>query len=220
MRRIRNKQLLVGLIALLLVSITLVVSVIWFNWNRAIDWDRTINNLEKATDVFEHVTTGCAFIIAGIWAYHRYVKTREDKPRLEPSITARPVPFGGTHYVLVTLQIRNTGVCDVDISQKGTGLDVSLVTRGAPNGNVVPATWTAPPVLEVFKNHQWIEPGETITDQVLLDTPADELMILKMEFHLYSKKNNVRWQAISIVPTIETADGAKSPARRRRRKLR
>jgi hypothetical protein len=217
MRPIRKKDLVRALLAILLGVVVLLVLLIWLNRNRVIDWDRTLDNAEKVTDTFEHVTTGFAFIVAGIWAYRRYVKTREDKPRLEPSITARSVPFGGTQYVLVTLQIRNTGVCDVDISQKGTGLDVSLVTRGSTSGDVVPATWTAPPILEVFKNHQWIEPGETITDQVLLDTPVSEQLILKMELHLYSQKNNVRWQAISIVPTIETTNGAISTHRSRRK---
>lgn len=217
MRHISRKQLTRAAAAVIFGVAMACVVLVWLNWNRPIDWDRTVDNVEKATDTFEHVTTGIAFIVAGIWAYHRYVKTREDKPRLEPSISAEPVPFGGAQYMLVTLQIRNTGVCDVDISQKGTGLEVSVMTRGSANGNAAPAAWAAPPVYEVFENHQWIEPGETITDQVLVDTPPDEQLILKLDFRLYSQKNHVRWQAVAIVPTPEIADGAESPRRRRRK---
>jgi hypothetical protein len=108
----------------------------------------------------------------------------------------------GKNYLLVTVQLKNTGACDVDISQRGTGLEVTRLKPASADG------WRPPPVQEVFINHHWIEPGEVISDQVLFETPPREPLILKLQLLLYSKKHHVRWETAAIVPTVDTADSA------------
>jgi hypothetical protein len=149
------------------------------------------------------VTTSLAFIVAGVWAYLQFIRRREDKPRLEPSVTSRSIAADGKNYLLITVQLRNTGACDVDISQRGTGVEVTQLKPAKSEA------WEPPPVQDVFTNHQWIEPGEVISDQVLIETPPREPLILKLQLLLYSKKHHVRWESTAIVPTVDSVDGDK-----------
>jgi hypothetical protein len=176
---------------------------VWLNRGRSTDWPRTIDVWEKATDTLEHVTTSLAFIVAGVWAYLQFIRRREDKPRLEPSVTSRSIAADGRNYLLITVQLRNTGACDVDISQRGTGVEVTQLKPARTDA------WEPPPVQDVFANHQWIEPGEVISDQILIETPPREPLILKLQLLLYSKKHHVRWESTAIVPTVDSVDGDK-----------
>ena len=182
----------------------LVVLLVIKSSDPTIDWKETIDRWEKVTDTGEHLFTSLAFVVAGVWAYFQYVRKREDKPRLEPTVTAQPVALADTNYLLVTVQLRNTGACDIDISQRGTGLEVTHLMPTSTPG------WRPPPVQELFANHHWIEPGELISDQVLLETPQREPLLLKLQVYLYSKKHHVRWEATAIVPTLKSSDGAQS----------
>ncbi len=202
--RISERKLL-GLASTVALALAgLIVLLVFKSRDPSIDWKETIDRWEKVTDSVEHLITALALIVAGVWAYLQYVRKREDKPRLEPTVNAQPVAFADTNYLLVTVQLRNTGACDVDISQRGTGLEVSHLKPASSPG------WKPPPVQELFTNHHWIEPGELISDQVLLETPQREPLLLKLQVYLYSKKHNVRWETTTIVPTLKSSDGAQS----------
>ena len=58
--------------------------------------------------------------------------------------------------------------------------------------------WQQLMVLPVFENHEWIEPGETIKDQLLLKLPTVESGALKLKLRIVGKK--IEWNEGSIIP--------------------
>lgn len=201
MMRVDKRKFWIALTATLLAGAVVAILLAWAYRGRQIDWPKTLDNWEKATDTVEHITTSLALVVAGFWAYLQFVRRREDKPRLELTVTSKGIALGGDKHLLVTLQLRNTGSCDVDISQRGTGLEITLLK---PVSSLV---WNPPPVQDVFINHQWVEPGELISDHLLLEMPPREPLLLKLQLFLYSQKHHVRWESMAIVPTIEAANG-------------
>ena len=202
--RVSRKKFWTAVTATLLTVFAFAGWLAWTNRDQKTDWPKTIDTWEKATDTLEHLTTSLAFIVAGVWAYLQFVRRREGRPRLELAVTSRTIALASKNHLLATVQLRNTGSCDVDISQRGTGLEVILLKPTAASG------WKPPPVQDVFTNHQWIEPGELISDQLLFETPTREPLILKLQFFLYSKKHHVRWESTAIVPTLERSDGQRN----------
>lgn len=200
--RVNKRNFWIALTATLLTVATVSIFLSWSYRGQNIDWSKTLDNWEKATDTVEHITTSLALVVAGVWAYLQFVRRREDRPRLDLTVSSRDIALGSKKHLLVTLQLRNTGSCDVDISQRGTGLEVTLLQ---PASSLV---WKPPPVQDVFINHQWVEPGELISDHILLETPPREPLLLKLQLFLYSQKHHVRWESTAIAPTVELSNGS------------
>jgi hypothetical protein len=154
-------------------------------------------NVETLKNIFEIA----AIIVGGAWTYLNYFRGRTFKSRLEPSIECRAEKSGGNRdYLIVCMTLKCVGLAKVPIDQYGSGLIVYMeVPRD--NANIqgpTEARWSETYwVIEVFKNHGWIESEEVVHEQVMIELPKQHAPAYKLKLKINSK--NVTWTTVSTI---------------------
>jgi hypothetical protein len=122
-------------------------------------------------DFVDKAVKVAAVLIAGAWGYLNYRRGRTFKRRLEPRISGKILHSNGAWLLSGVAQLKNVGLSVVTIEQKGTAIVVDdfLVVTDASGATRVKEERVA--VLEVFKAHGWIEPGEPIEESFLIPLP-------------------------------------------------
>jgi len=154
--------------------------------------------------------TGLAVIIGGIWAYFKFVKGRTFRPRLEVDMSGQWRKVDGKQLLQARIMVKNIGASNVTLLQKGTGLRVSLLAAHQP-APPAPVEWEGQRVFEILKEHAWIEPGETVSDDLLLDLGSAAPVLALMEARLVwrRRRDNIVIAAREIIPTDATISGVK-----------
>jgi hypothetical protein len=136
-------------------------------------------SFKDVADAVNHVITAAAVVFGGGWAYFKLLRGRTYKPRLVIDLSGQWRKRSGPARDVFHARIRvtNIGIARVSLKQYGTALQVSFP---APDQPEPPSDleWSYVPILrgnkqpqsfEIFRQHAWIEPGETISDDLLLD---------------------------------------------------
>src|SRR3989442_15004843 len=97
-------------------------------------WSNLIDNAQKIGNLI-------AVLVGGLWVYFNYFRGRTFYPRLQLELTGRIVRRGGSNYVLVTMQLKNTGLSRVDIEQEGSGLRISSLFEYANVSEFLSPIW-------------------------------------------------------------------------------
>lgn len=124
----------------------------------------TLNDLKTVADIVGTLVTALAVIVGAVWAYYRFVRGRTYRPRLEVSMAGQWLA-DASRLLLARVRVKNIGASKVQLLQKGTGLRVSSLAESEASGS---ATWESGSVYPIFEEHAWVEPGETVSDDVLL----------------------------------------------------
>lgn len=128
------------------------------------------SRLEEVATVAEIVgtlVTAIAIVIGAVWAYFKFIKNRTYRPRLEVTMSAERTDAAGSPLLLARVAVKNIGNSVVQLLQHGTGLRVSCFTDQQPLSPET-ASWLSMRVYKILREHEWIEPGETISDDVLI----------------------------------------------------
>jgi len=91
------------------------------------------------------------------------------------------------HYLQVEISVRNAGASVVNINQYGTALVVSGISSDQPDspGQV---TWEDVVVNEILKDHVWIEPGEVVVEDRLLQVGVAAPTVLQLRARIVCKR--------------------------------
>jgi hypothetical protein len=137
-----------------------------------------------------------AVFIGGVWAYYKFFRGRTFRPRLEFSLSGTAQHEKHSLQLLASVQMKNVGLSKIEITQSGTAL---IILRSLPVTEEAPAIiqWQQLIVLPVFEKHAWIEPGETIKNQVLLELQLAESAV-KLDLRIVA--NGIEWNESSIIP--------------------
>lgn len=124
-------------------------------------------DLKTVVDVLGTIVTAAAVLVGGLWAYFRFVKDRVYRPRLEVGLFGQWRQVAGGSVLHARVTVKNIGATDVELLQEGTGLVAATMDheQPAPPADV---TWTPVHASPILVDHQWIEPHETISDDLLL----------------------------------------------------
>jgi len=116
----------------------------------------------------------------------------------------------GKQLLQARIMVKNIGASNVTLLQKGTGLRVSLLAAHQP-APPAPVEWEGQRVFEILKEHAWIEPGETVSDDLLLDLGSAAPVLALMEARLVwrRRRDNIVIAAREIIPTDATISGVK-----------
>jgi len=165
-------------------------------------WEAIWGFVTKNADTLDHIASGLsslvtavAVFIGGIWAYRKFVRGRTFKPRSAPKASAQWHVLPGVGHVLqVRISVTNIGATNINLIQRDTGLTISFpaaVQSTAAHRRNDP--WWAnvrwdpvaqleggdqPRTFAILKKHQWIEPGETVFDDLLLNLGRDPTIAL------------------------------------------
>lgn len=127
-------------------------------------------------DVLGTFVTAAAVVIGGLWAYFKFWKDRTYRPRLEVNITGVWVDLNGTSGLHVVVTVKNIGRSVVYLQQEGTWLDIYPMLPPTPPQAT--ADWGNYDRLTLLYDHEWIEPGETVADDLIAAVPRGELPTL------------------------------------------
>lgn len=162
-----------------------------------------LDDLKTVVDIVGTVVTAAAVIIGAVWAYYRFVKDRTYRPRLEVTLAGQWLEVGAQSCLLARIHVKNIGASKVDLLQKGTGLRISTMGDVGPNGRV---EWTAGPVHPILENHKWIEPNETVSDDVLVTPSTDSGRPVLFEARLVWKWSGGDRNIVVVARRVVPAD--------------
>jgi hypothetical protein len=167
------------------------------------------------------IFTALAVSAGGVWAYYKFIKGRTFRPRISGEILGqwRPKDDAEAHrsrlafksqrptaYLChVRIRVTNIGAAKVTLKQYGTGLEVSFPTERQPvlphvvrwdNALALQTNSNNDGMFKVFGEQEWIEPGETVSEDLLLDLGRSPT-IAQLELHL--TWSAARWERLARV---------------------
>jgi len=157
-------------------------------------------------DMAAHVGTLIGLAIAGVWAYFNFVKSRTYYPRMEMAVSGDVRARGAQQYLVPRVTLKNIGNSKVELRQSGSGYRIWLA-KGAI-GDAGELAWSGgKPVFPIFVNHKWIEPGESIFDELSLFALPPDCIATKIEVRLaapigWPRRTNTVWNCSTIVGPV------------------
>ena len=141
------------------------------------EYERSVTSSGLATakdlaDIIGTLVTALAVVIGGFWAYFKFIKGRTYRPHVEVKQAGDWLGPDGALGFKATVSLKNIGAAKVELLQKGTGLRISKLADEQP-APPHESSWDSLGVFKIFTKHEWIEPGETITDELLVRLPPD-----------------------------------------------
>jgi hypothetical protein len=153
------------------------------------------------TDAIGTIITAAAVITGGIWAYFKFAKGRTFRPRLEIEMSGQWLTISRKHWLQARIRVTNIGAAKVTLRQDGTGLRVRvLATTQSPAPDY--ARWQQAGWLTVLEDHAWIEPGETVSDDLLLNLGARPVPV-RLDARLIMERKhrgNIEVNARQVLP--------------------
>ncbi len=176
----------------------------------AMSAESSLDNVKTWIDIAGTVVTGLAIIVGGIWAYFKFAKGRTFRPRFEVDMSGQWQKVDGKQLLQARIRVKNIGASKVTLLQKGTGLRVSVLAKDQPSP---PARvkWDSQGVYGVLVEHKWIEPGETVSDDLMLDLGMSEPVPVFFEGRLIWQRfgSNIEFSAHEVIPADATLSGPK-----------
>jgi hypothetical protein len=160
-----------------------------------------LDNFSTIVALTTDMVTASAIVIGGIWAYYKYSKDRGFHSKLSINLQGRWHDVDGKNLLQVWITVKNVGAPKVTLLQEGTWLGASLLAEKQPEppGSV---KWDSAKLFEVLTEHSWIEPGETISDDLILDLAVSRPLLTLLEARLvcYRRRGNIEIVAHRVIP--------------------
>lgn len=158
--------------------------------------------------------TAMALIVGGTWAYFKFVKSREFRPRLDVAVTGRWIDVESRPHFLVRVTVKNIGTSDVQLLETGSGLRVCTLDEPLPGRTK--RVWKQVAIVGVLRESQWLEPQERVSDEVLLDLRTTGPVPCQLEARMIGKDRrsaqNLETFGRTIIPPTAADDREKTEA--------
>ena len=166
-----------------------------------------LSDVKDVADIVGSAVTALAVIVGGSWAYFKFVKGRTYRPRLEVNLFGQWREVDGAQRYHARITVRNIGASVVRLLQRGTGLRVNLLADDQPRppGR---AKWRKAGTFRIFLEHDWIEPGETVSDDLLLDPGMSGPALVMLEARLVWKWSSHSEEIVVLARRMLPADSA------------
>ncbi len=138
--------------------------------------------------------------IGGIFAYYKFFRQGEHDPRLQPTVAAEATVHGGMIYIVATVGAQNTGQVDAVLDIEGSGLETFLAEATVPG-------WTPHTTSDVFDNHDVVQPGETIEDQILLEMVDEGEIAVGLRLTVAETAKGHSWEAVKQIVLLHEEGG-------------
>lgn len=148
-------------------------------------------------DTAEKILKIIAYLVGGAWVYFNYFRGRTYHARLEPHVTVELCRRSTPEFIKAVAILKNVGLSRVPLRRDGTALRFFVFDSAAPD------QWRQTTTVDVFARHEWVEPGETIEDHVLL--PSDLQTVAAVRAHLLIGSKPSLWSRKSMWSAIAVA---------------
>jgi hypothetical protein len=132
---------------------------------------------------------------------------------MEMTVSGELRQSGEHQYLVPRVTLKNIGNSKIALVQQGSGYRVSVAAE--PSADVREAEWAkASKVYSIFENHHWIEPGESIFDEVRLIPLSRTSIAAKIEARLvaevkrFPRRKTTEWNSAAIVGPVVSTKGA------------
>lgn len=160
-------------------------------------------------DFAETLIPSLAVIIGGVFAYFKFVRGRIFRPRVKIKLSAQWQNIDNKQWLLARIHVKNIGASKILLSQRGTGLRVSVPAQQQPPPPAA-AKWDSRGLRSILKQHSWIESKEMVSDDLLLDLGTDPVPVL-LEGYLVISRRLFRDIETSARQVVVPANAALSP---------
>ena len=131
----------------------------------------TVTKTVDLLDILVKLLTALAIIVGGIWTYFHYFRGRLYYARLELGVDLRLLRKGTSYSVLVISKVKNVGLSRVDLDLEASGLTLYEYGDTTAVDSIRTAESVELGAFDIFGDHQWIEPNESISDLRLIVAP-------------------------------------------------
>jgi hypothetical protein len=177
-----------------------------------------MEDVQAVFDIVSTAITTLAVIVGALWAYFKFVKGRTFRPRLEVGLRGQWRIIDGQQWLQAQVSVKNIGASVVRLLQPGTGLRISALSEEQETAPA-DASWESLRVFSILEDHEWIEPGETVADDLLLhvgpNIPVPTRFDARLVWNWHRGKGNIVVKARRVVPVDSRLDGdamAQQPA--------
>jgi hypothetical protein len=166
------------------------------------------DNIKTWVDIAGTVVTSAAIVVGGLWAYFKFARNRTYRPRLEVTMRGR-WQSSGIPLLKADVTVKNIGASVVCLRQFGSGLRVSRAEDPVPGESAV--GWRSLGVFGLLKEHKWIEPGEAVSESMLLALPLSEDEPLLFETRLVWTWGRHRAPIVVFARQVMLPDDLRAP---------
>lgn len=173
-----------------------------------------LGDYKEGIGALQNLLTMVAILLGGAWAYFKFIKGRVFATRLEPHIEGRIVRTADGQFAILTVSIENVGLSRVTLNGEQSTIEVFAY----PAENYMPefhdALLDSLGVTLAVTAHEWIEPGECISEQRIVALPPEPMLALKVHLRILQAGSLVRgveWNAVAIAAP-EAEKPAQAPA--------
>jgi hypothetical protein len=154
-----------------------------------VNWHDVFDNADKLVRI-------AATLLAGVWAYFKFIRGRIYRPRLEPSVSGQTFVRDEKHYLIIFARLKNVGAAKLSIDKETSGVRVFLCDSFTQTTPPDEPEWVRVATFGVFEQHGWIESSELIEDQLLVVLPPHQIAA-KVELRIVAR--GINWYARTIV---------------------
>lgn len=130
-----------------------------------------VTKTAELLDILVKLLTALAIIGGGIWTYFHYFRGRLYYARLELGVDLELRSKGTSYYILVISHVKNVGLSRVDLDRDASGVTLDEYDENRVIDGIRTAESVEIGVFDIFENHKWVEPNESISDLRLVMAP-------------------------------------------------
>jgi hypothetical protein len=161
--------------------------------------------VKTVVEIIQALVTSAAIVVGGIWAYFKFAQNRTFRPRIEVDMSGQWRNVGQSKLLHARIRVKNIGLSKITLIQKGSGLRASLLAKTQP-ASPAQSSWLSQRVFVILSKHEWIEPGETVSDELLLNLGVSDPQPTLLEARLVwrRRRGNITVFAKEIIPADAT----------------
>ena len=153
---------------------------------------------EAWANSFQSIFTPILLAIGGLFALYEFIFEGAFSRRLQPDAAATIARRENRVVVNVSLTAENIGKRKIDLDSALTRLSVSFATKTSEE-------WSEEATRRVLKEQVWINPGETVGNQVRVTILDEDVVAVQLEFYVASTGSEF-WMHREIVNLAEDKD--------------
>lgn len=122
-----------------------------------------------------------AILAGGVWAYYKFLRMRTFKARLSLGMSGEALHHAEGLYLSVILEAKNIGSTRVRLEPDSAGLRIFAMKGLSPSNEVARGEWERLATYPLLEGEEWIEPGETLQDTLLITLPTTLALPVRLE---------------------------------------
>jgi|SRR5215211_5747119 len=158
-----------------------------------------LQETEAWATIFQGFVTPILIATGGAFAWYKFFRQGEHERKLQPTISGVVGAKDGTIYLQARVFAENTGQVSVALNGGAAALQVSTRNKGDTD-------WALYATERVFAIQGYVQPGETLTDQVWMEIPDNGKVAIKMELIVVTGGETTGWVTTEVVNLIAGGD--------------